>query len=54
MEQLFGEILDAARKFSKGGNFLDDVCLVAVEICRVSGVMACAPGNSAVVTAASP
>ena len=35
--ELFQEILTAARNFSKSGNFLDDVCLVAVEICRLAG-----------------
>ena len=35
--ELFREILEEARTFSASGAFLDDVCLVAVEVCRLAG-----------------
>lgn len=34
---LFREILQEARSFSASGAFLDDVCLVGVEVCRLLG-----------------
>ncbi len=43
--ELFQEILQEARTFSASGAFLDDVCLVAVEVCRLSGETAHCAGE---------
>jgi sigma-B regulation protein RsbU (phosphoserine phosphatase) len=42
---LFREILQEARSFSANGAFLDDVCLVGVEVCRLSGETANCSGE---------
>jgi sigma-B regulation protein RsbU (phosphoserine phosphatase) len=43
--ELFQEILQEARAFSASGAFLDDVCLVSVEVCRISGEITHCPGE---------
>jgi sigma-B regulation protein RsbU (phosphoserine phosphatase) len=44
--ELFREILEEARSFSANGAFLDDVCLVAVEVCRLAGEVAHCGGET--------
>jgi phosphoserine phosphatase RsbU/P len=34
-EEIFEETLDEVRKFSASNRFVDDVCLVGVEVCRI-------------------
>lgn len=40
VEQIFDQTLEEVRRFSVSHGFVDDVCLVGVEICRVVGASA--------------